>query len=104
MDDLDMFWSNCETMTCADKERNQVGAYIQLLRTLSAATSIIAAGGNGALCKRTRVVDIKIQDMIILCGWIDYRLSIVDCTAIITPKIQRLLNSVVGSAGHQNRP
>jgi hypothetical protein len=56
MDDVDMFWSNCETMTCADKESNQVGAYIQLLRTLRAATITvrgrIATGRNGALCKR----------------------------------------------------
>jgi hypothetical protein len=76
MDDVDMFWSNCETMTCADKESNQVGAYIQLLRTLRAATITvggrIATGRNGALCKRTRdpreTHAGRHQDMIILCG------------------------------------
>jgi hypothetical protein len=77
MDDVDMFWSNCETMTCTDKGSNQVGAYIQLLRTLRAATIRSGKGlpqaemvryvsAREIHARRTRVVDIK--DMIILCG------------------------------------
>jgi hypothetical protein len=72
MDDLDMFWSNCETMTCADKESNQVGARAATFHRRG--NESIATGEDGALCtKRTRDprethAGGRHQDMVILCG------------------------------------